>query len=262
MRKFFILLATGFFAVSVYAQNIGIGTTTPDASAALDIKSTTKGLLIPALSFAQRNAIPAPATGLLVFQTDNTPGFYYYTGSGWSAIAGSGAAQSWNINGNSGSNPLTHFIGTTDLQPLRFRIQNVNAGIIDSAFNNTAIGFRSLDSISTGVHNTAFGVSSLIGNTEGNYNTGLGSFSLRLNKTGNYNTASGYVTLRSNTTGSFNTAMGSMALYSNTTGIGNAALGHKALYSNSTGNQNIAIGAESLLLNTVGSNNTGLGNYS
>ena len=41
---------------------------------------------------AQRDAIVAPATGLLVFQTDNTPGFYYYDGSAWVSFAGSGSS--------------------------------------------------------------------------------------------------------------------------------------------------------------------------
>jgi len=56
---------------------------TPDASAALDIVSTSKGLLLPRLTLAQRNAIAAPAGGLVVFQTDNTPGLYAYDGTAW-----------------------------------------------------------------------------------------------------------------------------------------------------------------------------------
>jgi hypothetical protein len=67
--------------------NVGIGTTTPDASSALHIKSTTKGLLIPRMTAAQRNAISAAATGLMIYQTDGTVGFYYYNGSSWSGVA-------------------------------------------------------------------------------------------------------------------------------------------------------------------------------
>src|SRR4051794_1244748 len=76
--------------LTVCAQNkfpstgsVGIGTTTPSASALLEIKSTKKGLLIPRMTLAQRNAIASPAKGLMIYQTDNTPGFYYYNGSGW-----------------------------------------------------------------------------------------------------------------------------------------------------------------------------------
>jgi len=66
--------------------NVGVGTATPSASALLELSSTTKGLLTPRMTLANRNAIAAPATGLLIFQTDNTPGFYYYTGSAWKSV--------------------------------------------------------------------------------------------------------------------------------------------------------------------------------
>jgi hypothetical protein len=60
------------------AGNVGIGTTTPHASSLLDITSTTRGVLVPRMTAAQRNAIAFPAQGLLIFQTDGTKGFYYY----------------------------------------------------------------------------------------------------------------------------------------------------------------------------------------
>src|ERR1700755_106271 len=66
----------------------GIGTTTPNASSLLEIKSTTKGLLIPRMTLAQRNAIVTPVTGLLIYQTNSTTGFYYYDGSVWKAVSG------------------------------------------------------------------------------------------------------------------------------------------------------------------------------
>jgi hypothetical protein len=65
------------------AQSVGIGTSTPDPSARLQISSSNQGILIPAQTAAQRSAISHPATGLLVFQTDGIPGFYYFTGAGW-----------------------------------------------------------------------------------------------------------------------------------------------------------------------------------
>jgi hypothetical protein len=67
------------------AQGVGLGTgaVVPDASAALEVKSTTQGLLPPRLTAAQRAAIVAPATGLMVYQTDGTAGLYYYNGKGW-----------------------------------------------------------------------------------------------------------------------------------------------------------------------------------
>jgi len=64
-----------------FAQ-IGIGTTTPDASSALEIKSTDKGLLIPRMTTTERNAIVSPAVGLLVYDTD-TMSVWSYNGAAW-----------------------------------------------------------------------------------------------------------------------------------------------------------------------------------
>ncbi len=72
----------------------GIGTTTPNASSLLDISSTTKGVLISRMTKAERDAIASPATGLLVFQTNSTAGFYYFNGSNWTAISTKGANTS------------------------------------------------------------------------------------------------------------------------------------------------------------------------
>ena len=93
MKQFFTLLAAVLLTATTYAQ-VGIGTTTPDASAALDITSTTKGLLIPRMTAAQRDAISSPATGLMIYQTDGTVGFYYYNGSSWAEVAATSATYS------------------------------------------------------------------------------------------------------------------------------------------------------------------------
>jgi len=68
--------------------NAGIGTMMPAASAILDIRSATKGILIPRMTQAQRDAIAVSAavTGLLIYQTNGTPGFYYYN-NGWKPIS-------------------------------------------------------------------------------------------------------------------------------------------------------------------------------
>ena len=95
MKQFFTLLAAVLFTVTTYAQ-VGIGTTTPDASAALDITSTTKGLLIPRMTETQRDAISSPSTGLMIYQTDGTVGFYYYNGSSWVEVAATSKTYSVN----------------------------------------------------------------------------------------------------------------------------------------------------------------------
>jgi len=100
--------------MSLSAQ-VGIGTTTPDASAMLQIDNTTQGVLVPRMTQAQRNVIVSPATGLLIFQTDVTPGFYYYNGGTWTSFAGGTA---WDLLGNSGTTPATNMLGTSDVQDL------------------------------------------------------------------------------------------------------------------------------------------------
>ena len=72
-----------------HAQNVGINDdgSTPNNSAMLDVKSTSKGLLIPRMTEAQRTAISLPAKGLLVYQNDGTEGFYYYDGSAWTNLS-------------------------------------------------------------------------------------------------------------------------------------------------------------------------------
>ena len=63
------LLATAPLAAQAQTGSVGIGTTTPNASAALEVSSTTKGLLPPRLTTGQRDAIAGPAAGLTIFNT-------------------------------------------------------------------------------------------------------------------------------------------------------------------------------------------------
>jgi len=104
MKKIYLLLEAMFIIVSLSnAQNtfpstgsVGIGTTTPAASSLLEVRSTSKGFLAPRMTSAQRAAIVTPATGLLVYQTDGTAGYYYYYGTGWRLLLYAAASQSLN----------------------------------------------------------------------------------------------------------------------------------------------------------------------
>jgi len=223
----------------------GIGTLSPNASSLLEIKSTTKGVLISRMTKAQRDAIASPATGLLIFQTNSTPGFYYYTGSAWKAVTpAAGTSNGWLLTGNTGTDSSLNFIGTRDAHPLVFRVNNVKAGYIDYSIARA---------------NTSFGYQALNGNTTGAYNTANGYDALSVNTTGSNNTAGGYNALGSNSTGYNNTAFGSFALPYNTTGIDNTSIGNGALQSNSTGNDNTATGYFTLYTNTTGSQNSAYG---
>jgi hypothetical protein len=88
-RLLAILLITASFTLSAQT-GVGINTATPEASSALDISSTSKGLLIPRMTEVQRTGInpSESANGLLVYQTDGTSGFYYYNGMKWNRLEG------------------------------------------------------------------------------------------------------------------------------------------------------------------------------
>jgi hypothetical protein len=96
-------------ATTLSAQNnVGIGTTTPNASAALEVQSTTQGMLIPRMTSAQRTAIASPASGLLVYQTDGTAGFYYYSGSAWASLNDNLGNHTATQDLNMGNNSITN----------------------------------------------------------------------------------------------------------------------------------------------------------
>ena len=95
MKRFYTLLAL-LCSASILSAQVGISTApaTPDPSAMLDIKSQDRGLLVPRMTEAQRDAISAPAHALLIYQTDGVPGFYYNEGTPgsplWAMMSASG----------------------------------------------------------------------------------------------------------------------------------------------------------------------------
>lgn len=121
------------FSHVIYAQ-VGIGTTNPHASSMLDVQATDKGILVPRVSLSSTSVqapVTNPAEGLLIYNTstagDVTPGFYYWTGSGWKSLltsgGGGGGAEGWGLRGNIVSDD--DFIGTLqNYKPLKFRIDN------------------------------------------------------------------------------------------------------------------------------------------
>lgn len=80
LKLFLILICSHSFSQNVV---IAENESTADAAAILDVQSTAKGVLLPRLTEIQRTSIASPATGLIVYQTDNSDGFYFYNGSGW-----------------------------------------------------------------------------------------------------------------------------------------------------------------------------------
>ena len=93
---FFLVFVTNSFA------QVGIGTTTPDASSALDVTATNKGLLVPRVALtgcADTATVASPATSLLVYNNATagtspntvTPGYYYFNGTKWERLTNGGA---------------------------------------------------------------------------------------------------------------------------------------------------------------------------
>ncbi|MCO5280647.1 MAG: hypothetical protein M9931_06270 [Chitinophagales bacterium] len=103
------------FSFLSHAQNnIGIGTSTPNPTAVLDVNANDKGVLIPRLTTAQRNSIATPATGLLVFDTDLNC-FFFHDGTTWASLCAAqvGPTGATGNTGAAGVNGIAGAQGTT-----------------------------------------------------------------------------------------------------------------------------------------------------
>ena len=221
---------------NIFAQNVAINTdgSAPDASAMLDITATGKGILIPRMALADRPA--SPVTGLMIYQTDATPGFYYYDGSAWQALAGGGGGgASWELTGNAGTTAGTNFIGTTDNQAVDFRV-------------NDTIKYRLETNGTLTPHNTGYSI--FIGENAG----------LNDNLSNNHNIALGYEALKSNIDAENNIALGAYSLSSVVAGgNNNISLGYYALFGLTSGDENVAIGNFTANFGNPGSYNVMIG---
>jgi len=242
--------------------SVGIGTGAP--AQALDIYNkfqiNSNGNIVK-LNNATTNFPSANASGVL---TNNGSGTLTWTSPG---------TGSWSLTGNSGTNPATNFIGTTDNVALLLKVNGNKAGLIDPAgtTGNTSFGYQTLNSITTGTDNTAAGYQALLSLTSGISNTAFGRNALLSNTKGNFNSAFGGGALGSNSTAGQNIAIGTDALnlqdYNNNNtawSSDNVAVGFLSLVNNypddvSNGIQNTAIGNYSLQTNITGYRNTAVG---
>lgn len=252
---------------------LSLGTTSGSASAILNIRSTTKGILLPRMTKTQRNAISAPATGLMIYQTDNGPGLYYYRG-GWKKLAEGGLADQYLSNLNSptavnvnlsplGNSTVNLGEDTANWKSLYLgeRLMLHSSSFLSAPGNgNNYFGTAAGDSMTTGTYNTATGYYAMLKNNIGYGNTANGYYTLYNNKN-SYNTAEGYLALTSNASGYANTASGAFALYGNVAGAYNVGFGADALINLSSGNNNTAVGLDALREIRTTSYNTGIGSY-
>lgn len=297
-RTFLILCAILFVCHTISAQ-YGINQPSPHPSATLDIQSNNQGLLIPRMTAGQRDAIPSPADGLLIYQINNNPGFYWYRSGSWqrfNAVTGqiidSNGDTEISVEKNPDEDKIRFIINGNERYILEtfgasdvFRI-NVNsilknvfigrfAGLSNQTGNhNVILGDSSLYQ-SNSSFNTGIGSKSLLSLTTGARNTAIGHRALHAATTGNDNTAIGHEALRDNTWGSntaaglaamknmtaglHNTAVGALSMEKATSGLQNTAVGFKTLQNNTTGIGNTAVGFEALRSNTGGDYNTAVG---
>ena len=293
MKKFLLLtsFANLIFNIPSIAQNIAINNdgSLPVPGAMLDIKSSSKGILIPRISLTGTNdilSVPLRIESLLIYNTSSVsglnavaPGFYYWNGTLWVRFTTNtnSLMSAWLLGGNPGTSASTHFIGTTDNNSLVIKVNNQKAGYVgvetndgnvfwgyksglsSTGYSNVGIGIKALFSNLNISNLVAIGDSALFSNTTGYFNTALGSKTLFLNTTGRDNTANGHKALHFNTIGNDNSATGLFSLYMNSTGSNNTANGTVSLYTNTTGNNNTAMGVSALQSNTAGDNNIAMG---
>ncbi|MDQ2773266.1 MAG: tail fiber domain-containing protein [Bacteroidota bacterium] len=250
------------------AQSVGIGTPTPDASAALDVVSTTKGLLVPRVTQATRLAMgvatasPDPATGLLVYQTDGAqPGFWYNVGPGtapvWTFINPVGVGD--NLGNHTATADVqlgTHLlVGTGPYAGSAKGVGVRTDGGLDlgqnTSGNNLFVGYQA-GQVSTGITNQFVGYQAGQANTTGTTNTFSGYKAGYGNLGGSGNCFTGYKAGYTNGAGGYNLFSGASAGYFNDSGNSNVFLGASSGYQNISGSSNVFIGFDAGEANTTG----------
>ena len=146
-RKRFLLTITmslGMIPALLSAQpaadpdgDVVIGNDQVDPSAILDLVANDKGMLVPRMTTAERDAIVAPAEGLLMYNTDDNTFYVWSSATGvaqWDAVITDGNNLAWLTTGNNALNDgLDNFLGTTDGTPIRFITSGVEQMQIDAA---------------------------------------------------------------------------------------------------------------------------------
>ncbi len=141
IKNLFTISALLFSTIYLPAQ-VGINSngTAPATSAMLDISSATKGFLLPRMTIAQRNAIVAPANGLMIYNTQ-TDEFNYFNGANWQSMA-SGASNFWGITGTSIYNSNTGNVGIGDTSPTNAKFE------VSGAVNGQVALFKYVSGVS------------------------------------------------------------------------------------------------------------------
>lgn len=142
IKSAFLALFISVLGNSICNAQVGIGTVTP--SGTLDITSTNDGLLIPRIALSATNVatVLTPTVSELVYNTFTSalgpnqvaPGYYYWNGTLWVPFS-TGNLSGWSLTGNTGTSPVTNFIGTTDAVDLVTKTNNAERMRITAAGN-------------------------------------------------------------------------------------------------------------------------------
>ncbi|MCB9317023.1 MAG: tail fiber domain-containing protein [Lewinellaceae bacterium] len=243
MKKHLYLLLLLLTVTTLSAQvAINQDNSTPDPSAMLDVKSSDKGMLVPRMTTAQRDAIASPATGLLVFDTD-TESFWYRDSGSWVRLI-----SGWGLTGNAGTVDGTNFIGTTDDVPLDFRVNNTRGLRIEPTVSSpNLIGGFSGNTVATGIFGaTISGGGNAVYENQITANYGTIGGGVRNIVSGSSSAVSG---------GFYNTASGNGAMIGG--GENNTASGDQSVVSG--GLENTASGPQSTVVGGFGNRAAGFG---
>ncbi|CAN5916252.1 hypothetical protein BH11BAC7_BH11BAC7_10650 [soil metagenome] len=203
-------------SANLAAQNVAINATgaAPNGSAMLDITSTTSGFLMPRMTTVQRSAIPAPATGLRVYDT-TTGGFWFYNGAIWVQDVNSGTG--WLLAGNTLAG--TEKLGSINSQPVKLFSANTERMRITNGANGEIV--LNQPGASAYFAGDIFSVYSAAGNYAVNgYASGTGAAGYFQNTSANGFAVYGVVS------GAANTRPGVIGTSSNTSGTGVVGLGN------------------------------------
>lgn len=181
MKKAVLIVVLCCVFLSGKAQT-GIGTTTPNASAKLEVAATDKGFLPPRVALTATNAFSpivgtaANATGLLVYNTATTtntpnnvvPGYYYWNGAAWVQIAGGlviDATKNASFSLGAADNNKLFFISsastvtvTVPTLPIGFSCQLIQTGAGTITFLGSGTTLNSASGLSTRTTNSVIGL--------------------------------------------------------------------------------------------------------
>lgn len=227
---------TVHYTMYVESGSVGVGTSSPDSSAVLDLRSATKGFLPPRMNTGLRLAIDEPAEGLVIYDSDYDK-LFCYTGSTW--------VQLWDdftsVIRDEDNDTKIQVEETSDEDIIRFDVNNIERWKMEG----------------TRLEPSNTGSSIYIGDEAGkdddltNNCIGVGSYSLYNNISGNDNIAVGGSSMWANETGYWNTGIGYAALSNNEDGYLNTAIGHWSLNFNISGSENVYVGGTNVLHWTV-----------